>query len=376
MAVGADVAIMSKTPSHRSLIKTSRSSSDNTSLHSQASSYFNDSFVTKSPTLDAQQWQAAALSMGINPSDTGPAVDQARKASKKADKRAKKMAEVMSATIDTVAQSHESLHVTVDNLFNREAIPSFTPRLDSTANRRMGLLPPRPATTVGYSSQVFTNDQRELQHGIISDVDCAPRDLGKLSHACRETYWPFLVVEVSDVSLQAASDLAVEATATCNNALMTLASALLDPTSGDIDPRLTAAVNRGIASFALAIHKKVARLIVHYSDGFIGDNAGILQTYNLDLEHDMSSLLRRLKNIFVWAEDVRLKAIEELLDVLDRRVSFRECIKTQDTSVRGPMDVPGVGRLHVMETAGDAGKGGLFKSVIGSSMPGWSRVEM
>ncbi|KPI37864.1 uncharacterized protein AB675_3030 [Cyphellophora attinorum] len=115
---------MSKAPaSHRSLSKPSRSSSDdNTSLDSRTSSgNFADSTSTKSPTLDPQQWNAAALSMGINPSDHGPPNESARKFSKKVDKRAKKMAEVMSAAVDSLAQPHRGLIVTIDNLFNREA---------------------------------------------------------------------------------------------------------------------------------------------------------------------------------------------------------------------------------------------------------------
>lgn len=370
------VADMAKLLSGRLSSKSPSARSDATSLRSQSSSYLAESFATKSPHLDQEQWQNAALNMGISPSDNGPITEEARKMSKKVDKRrgVKQMAEIMSTVVHAVAASHQGLHPTADNLFNREPIPSFVPRLDSTANRRTGLLPPRPSVVVGYRSQVFTNDQRELQHGLISDVDGAPRDLGKLSHVCSATYWPFFMIEVSEISIQAACDLAIEATATCNNALMTLASALLDPTSTEADAKLIECVNRSIASFALAIHKKTAKLIVHYSDGFIAETAGIVQTYELDSEQQMSALLARIQNIFIWAEDVRLKAVIDLLAILDRRVNFTECIQTQETVPRGPMDIPGVGRLPPQPDTG--GKKGLLQSVIGSSMPSWSRVEM
>ncbi|KPI37841.1 uncharacterized protein AB675_3031 [Cyphellophora attinorum] len=163
---------------------------------------------------------------------------------------------------------------------------------------------------------------------------------------------------------------------------MTLASALLDPMSANIDPRLTQCVNRSIGAFALAIYKKTARLQVHYSDGFIAETVGVVATYNLDSEADMSSLLHRVQHIFTWAEEVRLRAITDLLDILDARVNFKETVLTQDASNKGPMDVPGIGRLG--DGDGSPGPGGrgkspgaaLFKTVVGSSMPKWSRVEM
>lgn len=315
--------------------------------------------------------------MGISPFDAGPVGEDARKLAHKVDKRrkmdAKHMTEVIWSAVAAIAVKHQRTHIVSDSVFNREPIPNYAPRLESTTNRRIGLLPPRPAITAGYRSQTFTNHQRELQHGLISDIDGAPRDLSKLSHVCKDIYWPFFVVEIHDNSMHAASDVAVDGTATANNALMTLASALLNPNALSPDDHLVDCVNQGIASFALAIHKKKARLIAHYSEGFVAETVGIIQTYSLESEKDMAALLVRIESIFAWAEGPRLAAITELLNILDRRVNFSECVADQETSARGPMDVPGVGRTL---PEAPAEKRGLLKAVIGSSMPSWSRVEI
>lgn len=353
-------------------------SSGATSLESQSSSYGLDQATAKSPDLTYERWSAAADAMGISPFDAGPVGDEARKFAHKVDKRrkidAKHMTEVIWSAIATIAVRHPRTHITSDNLFNRDPIPNYAPRLDSTTNRRIGLLPPRPAITAGYRPQTFTTHQRELQHGLISDIDGAPRDLSKLSHVCKDTYWPFFVVEIHDTSMRAASDVSVDGTATSNNALMTLASALLNPNALAPDDHLIDCVNQGIACFALAIYKKKARLIVHYSEGFVAETVGVIQTYSLESEKDMAALLVRIENIFAWAEGPRLAAVTELLNILDRRVNFSQCVADQETSTRGPMDVPGIGRLPPEAPAEK--KGGLLKAVIGSSMPAWSRVEM
>lgn len=352
-------------------------SSGATSLESQSSSYAVDSATAKSPDLTHEKWSAAADAMGISPFDAGPVGEEARKAAHKIDKKrkmdAKHMTDVIWSAVAAIAVKHPQTLITSDNLFNREPIPNYAPRLDSTTNRRIGMLPPRPVITAGYRSQTFSNHQRELQHGLISDIDGAPRDLSKLSHVCKDTYWPFFVVEIHDTSMHAASDVAVDGTATCNNALMTLASALLNPSSLTPDERLVGCVNQGIASFALAIYKKKARLIVHFSEGFVAETVGIIQTYALESEKDLAALLVRIESIFAWAEGPRLAAISDLLNILDRRVNFSEVVADQETSSRGPMDLPGVGRVP---SEAPVERRGLLKAVIGSSMPSWSRVEI
>lgn len=352
-------------------------SSDATSLDSQSSTPVADP-STKEIHLTHARWTAVADALGISPFDAGPVGDDARKWAHKVSKRrkigAKQMTDIIWLAVASSAVKHKGIHPTSDNVFNREPIPNYAPSLNSTANRRIGILPPRPAVTVGYRVQTFTSHQRELQHGLISDIDGAPRDLSKLSQICKDTYWPFFVVEIHDTSLQAASDLAIDGTATCNNALMTLASALLNPNALSPDDHLVDCVNQGIASFALAIHKKKARLIAHFCEGFVSETAGVVQTYNLESDKDMAALLVRIQGIFAWAEGPRLAAITELLNTLDRRVSFSECLADQETVARGPMDVPGVGRLPPTEGPGE--RQGLLKSVIGSSMPSWSRVEI
>lgn len=331
--------------------------------------------------------------MGINPSDAGPITETTRKIAHKVDKRrkmdAKQMTDIIWPAIAAIAVKYRKTHLTNDNVFNREPIPTYAPSLATTTNRRIGILPPRPAITAGYTSHAFSSHQRELQHGLISDIDGAPRDLSKLSHVCKDTYWPFFLIEIHDTSLSAASDLAVDGTATCNNALMTLASALLDPlssnstnaTTNNPSERLTDCVTQCAASFALAIHKRHARLITHFCEGFVSETAGVVQTYDLSSERDVTSLLVRVDSIFAWAGGSRLAAVGELLEILDRRVGFGECVRDQETVARGPMDVPGVGRAEGIVDGGAGARAsprrdGLFKTVIGSSMPKWSRAEI
>ncbi|ETN36553.1 uncharacterized protein HMPREF1541_08831 [Cyphellophora europaea CBS 101466] len=349
-------------------------------MESKSSSHQIDPGTAKSPQLSGEQWTAAAQGMGINPflSAGGGVVgeEEAARLSRKVGKRrkieAKQMTEIMWSAIAPSAVKHTRTTITNDNVFNREPIPNYAPRLESTTNRRVGMFPPRPAITAGYRPQTFSNHQRELQHGLISDIDGAPRDLSKLSHICQDTYWPFFVVEISDTSMQAASDLAIDGTASCNNALMTLASALLNPNALAPDDQLVDCVNQSIASFALAIHKKSARLIAHYSEGFVAETVGVVQTYNLESETEMAAMLARIESIFAWAEAVRLRAITDLLSILDRRVNFSECVADQETAARGPMDVVGARGSEM----GGGDRKGLFMSVIGSSMPSWSRVEI
>lgn len=369
---------MSRTPSARSFAVPRSSSTDVTSFHSQSSSYLVEIYTNKASNLDSQQWTDAARVLGIDSADTGRSPDEAPKLTRKIAKRRnlsiQQTSELLCSALNTMISPHQRFRMSMQSLFCRDAIPNFAPRLDSTANRRMGMIPPRPAVVVGYQSQAFSCIQRELQHGIISDIDGTPRDLSRLSHVCKDTYWPFLLVEISDSSIQAASDIAIEGTATCNNALMTLASALLDQNSVKPDEGLTHCVNQSVASFSLAIHRKTVRVIAHYSEGFTAESVGVVQTYNLEFDRDVTALLTRVRNILTWAEEVRLKAIFEMLDMLDRRVKFSECIKLQETSMRGPMDMVGVGKLPLDGMPNE--KKGLLKSVIGSSMPSWSRVEI
>jgi hypothetical protein len=356
---------------------TTRTSTDGVSV-SSSSSHVPESYPPKEPDLTLQKWQDIAESMGIKPFVAVHVTDESRKLAHKVTKRrkieSKHMKEIIWNAIAPLAARHPKLNVTPDSLFNREPIPNYAPRLESTANRRIGMLPSRPAVTAGYMPQTFTSHQRDLQHGLISDVDGAPRDLSRLSHVCKDTYWPCFVIEHHETSMHAACNFAIEGTATCNNALMTLASALLDPLAATPDERLVHLVNRSIASFAIAVYKKTSKLIVHYSEGFVAEGVGVVQTFNLESESDVAALLARIESIFEWAEKVRLRAVADLLDVLDRRVNFSECYKAQDTASKGPMDVPGVGR--VAPAAISEKKGGLIKAVIGSSMPSWSRVEM
>lgn len=304
--------------------------------------------------MSTQQWASLASTLGIQPTDTPRSSPEAQRFARKIGKRRtipeKQLTELLLPLITSNTLSHARLRPALSTTFNRAAVPLDHPSFIFNKTR---LPTPRPAITLGYNPEIFHPHYRELMEGIISDSSGQPRNLDKISSACPGTYWPFFAVEISDDSYspsQAAAS-AAAATATCNNALLTLANVLNDVSNPiEHDPSFGDMLTKSISSFSLAITSQIksATLFAHktsFSSSYDTNASPILdaiepiKTYNLQSPLDVEHLSSRLNSIFTWANETRLLAIMDLLDRFDQRVRFKETKMSQEQELWGPMDV-------------------------------------
>ena len=330
------------------------SKTDLTSLDQFAPSASRTSHSVEDGDMSTQQWASLASTLGIQSTDTPRSSPEAQKSARKMGKRRtipeKQLTELLLPLITSITSSHTRLLPALSTTFNREAVPLDHPSFIFNKTR---LPTPRPAITLGYNPQIFHPHYRELMEGIISDSSGQPRNLDKISSACPGTYWPFFVVEISDDSYspsQAAAS-AAAATATCNNALLTLASVLNDVSNPiEHDPSFRDMLTTCISSFSLAITSQIksATLFAHttsFSSSYdssaspIVDAVEPIKTYNLQSPVEVEHLSSRLNSIFPWANETRLLAIMDLLDRFDERVRFKETKLSQEQELWGPMDV-------------------------------------
>ena len=305
--------------------------------------------------MSTQQWAGLASSLGIKPSDTPRSGPEAQKFARKIGKRRnipeKQLTELLLPVLTSISNDYPRLLSVLSTTFNREAVPLDHPSFIFNKTR---LPTPRPAITIGYNPQIFHPHYRELMQGIISDSSNQPRNLDKISQACPNMYWPFFAIEISDTSMSPTISAASAAatTATCNNALLTLASVLNDISNPIVhDTSFRTLLITSIASFSLSITTQIksATLYAHTTsfslDGIATDAIEPIRTYNLNNPSDLDHLTARLSSLFEWAEKTRLLAIMDLLDKFDARVQFRETKLAQEMDAWGPMDVMQRGQL-------------------------------
>lgn len=336
------------------------SNTDVTSLDHFIPSPARNSHSIEDRDMKPQEWQSLASTLGIQAFDTPRSNPEAQKLARKLSKKRniadKQLSELLLPIITSVSNEHPRLLLTLSTTFNRDAVPLDHPSFIFGKTR---LPTPRPAMTMGYNPQIFHPHYRELMQGIISDPTGQPRNLDKISQACQGTYWPFFAVEISnddrDANYQSgfARASAVSATATCNNALLTLASTL-DDVSNPVqhDTAFREILTKSISSFSLAISSthKTAVLLAHttsFENPYCTaeDIISSIYTYNLSSPADTELLAARLKSIFAWAETTRLLKIMDLLDRFDARVQFRETKLSQEADLCGPMDMMQRGQL-------------------------------
>ena len=324
--------------------------------------------------MSTQSWTTLASSLGISSTDTPRSSPECQKLARKISKARKinesSMTELLLPVITGLTTAHPRLAPVLSATFNRDAIPLDHP---SFIFNRTRLPTPRPAITLGYNPQIFHPHYLELMQGIISDpANGQPRNLDKISMACPGTYWPFFAIEINDDSFSPshAAASAATATATCNNALLTLASVLNDISNPIVhDIAFRNMLTKSISSFSLAISTQIksATLLAHSTsfdayDGSALDAVSAIKTYNLSNPSDIESLSARLNSIFTWAETARLLSIMDILDKFDARVRFRETKLTQETEW-GPMDMMQRGQVApklgvgMVQMSGGMGRG-------------------
>ena len=330
--------------------------------------------------MSKERWTSIAFALGIRAADdyrpSEAAARLARKVSKHKSIPDKQLTELFLTLVGSVAQEHDRLLVKTNAAFSREAVPPDVPRYGIDRRGRIRLPTPVPSIAVGYSPDMFDPHLMELQQGIISDARGEPQDLGRLSQTTPGLFWPFLVIEVNHASMMGARNACAGATASCNNALMMLAGALVDPRI-PYDEVFITGLSKAVHSFSLAVNDRTACLMTHNSEPSLAEAVGIVRSYNLDWQKDVDALAARIKSIFVWAENTRLMAIMELLERFDKRVHFKESVRTQESGSRGPMDLnlPGM----VSQAARGPSKTqrkSVFKTAVADAMPAWSRVEV
>ena len=183
---------------------------------------------------------------------------------------------------------------------------------------------PHPVIAFRYCAGAFRERFIELQNGIISNVNNEPCNLARISQPVPELYWPFLVVEALPPAADGPSLPVQHACAgtgaTCNNAVMILSEAAHRQQEYSMSPTLPWDSLRPAQSFSLGISGGVATLNSHNSGAKLPHSMTAIRSYCLDDEKDVQALCARVASIMVWAEESRLPAILEVLDMLDRRV--------------------------------------------------------
>ena len=279
---------------------------------------------------------------------------------------------MLTSLLVAIATPHPRILIAKNASFHREAIPPEIPKFGIDSAARSRLPTPRPAIVVGYNPQVFTPHYLELQQGIIADPNGEPQDLGNISQTTPGIFWPFLIIDVDEKSMLAARNSCAGAAATCNNALMILAGALVEPGQHKYDEAFIQSLSRGVHSFSISVSGKTAYLMSHNSEACVAEAVGTVRSYNLDLENEFQALGHRIRSILIWAQKARLQSIMGLLDRFDRRVNFVDMSKAQETVSRLPLELED----SVSAATESRQRKSVFKSAISSSMPAWSRVEV
>ncbi|RMD43641.1 hypothetical protein DV735_g1419, partial [Chaetothyriales sp. CBS 134920] len=358
-------------PSASSLALASSATSDQRSDSRSSHDYGIDT-----SSMDEGQWCSLALALGLNPCDEEvPNLKASKLASKikKASSSEKEMVEMLTTLLLAIVAPYPRMLIARNSSFHREAVPAEMPEFGLDSRWTVRLSTPRPSIVIGYNPRVFTSHYVELQQGIIADPRGEPRDLGRISESIEGMYWPFFVVDVNEKSMVAARNGCAGATATCNNALMILGGAMINPEASHYDQDFITSLSTAVHSFSLSVSGRSASLMTHNSEGSVAEAVGIVRSYELDQAADLEALARRIRTILIWGQKTRLQAIMDLLDRLDQRVNFKEHATDQETVSKLPLELPD-------PSMGDAkkkkSKKDVLETVLAGSMPSWSRVEV
>ena len=287
--------------------------------------------------MSTEDWSKIAFSLGIPAADISKPNASAKKVAQKLHRRQqvnpKQLLDHIAPIILAARKDHYSIcHRTYAD-FHVDAIPTIAFGTPAERGRSlkhsaaMKLLTVAPTMSFGYHPEAFSARHRELQAGLIPDLEGEPCDLSNVSEIVPDVFWPFLVVEMAADSMMAAQQRCAVAAAACNHALTILAKATYQMREGTNSHCLSSwDSTKATRSFSLAIHNKQAALYLHHVGSLSTYEMQLIKTYRLDNSQDMEALVARIQSILVWAEHCRLPAVLELLENFDRRVngSFRQ----------------------------------------------------
>lgn len=290
-----------------------------------------NNIIIEDAVLDEERWSRTAFALGMPLGDVFRATHETRrfahKVSRKSNLSEKSMVDLVMTLVQAATKAHKNLQTKTNATFHQDAMPNGAITADVLScpdTWSMPLPTPKPNIAVGFATKTFTPHELELQSGIISTAAGLPCDLAKISQPTSEVFWPFLTVDVQPESLHAAQSASAGSASTCNNALALLAEAAQEPTIQRQGRRLFWSSQRAVHSFSLSINlsDKIASLNLHDSEGGLIHHSAMIRVYRLDDERDVEALLSRLTSICVWAENIRLPAIVDLLENLDGLVKL------------------------------------------------------
>ncbi|KIV86878.1 hypothetical protein PV11_02460 [Exophiala sideris] len=331
-----------------------------------------NNIIVEDQQLDDERWSRLAFALGMPFGESLRASSATNKFAQQIRSQrsvtSREMTELLVPLLASIAKDHHTLKCRTDTAFYRDAVPDEVTASEIEDGWKMQLPTPKPAITLGYSNSSFTSHQLELQQGIIANNNNEPCDLHQLSQPVPDIYWPCFVVEVQEDSMLAARNACAGSAATCNNALMIFAAAAQEPQRHYHDADFLWNLSKAAQSFSLGINGKIACLNTHNSEGYLPHGVATIRTYRLDDEKEVEAMAARIRSIFVWAENCRLRSICDLLATFDRRVQM-ECSRL---AVVIPQDRPG--------STDSARSGGqrrrrrsIIKAVLADSLPGWAK---
>lgn len=347
-----------------------------------------NNIIIEDAVLDEERWSRAAFAFGMPYGDVFRATNETRrfasKVSRKSNLSEKTMTELVMTLVQAATKAHKNLQTKASAAFHKDAVPSGAITTDALLSPpdtwSMPLPIPKPSIAVGFSTKTFTPHELELQAGIISTSAGLPCDLAKVSQPTTDVFWPFFTVDIQPESLHAAQNASAGSASTCNNALALLAEAADEPTIQKQGPSIFWNSRKAVHSFSLSVNLsgKVASLNLHDSEGSLMHHAAMIRVYRLDDERDVEALFSRLISICVWADNIRLPAIVDLLENLDELVkleSRREFVS--DTFVNQDLSsVVGTGYGgSAIGSISPPKRFGGFKSVMKDISPRWLRVH-
>lgn len=268
--------------------------------------------------MDEERWSSLAFSMGI-PVHNGQRFNN--DAQKLASRMSRRRNPSYSHTFGYLLPFLEAIVAECPGMsllsrcaYHKDAVPTHEVLRNTT--RRLPI--PRPLFSLGYSNGNFPRHHIEVQDGIIAGPNDEPCNLKHISQPLVDHFWPFLVVDISERSMQAAQQANAVAASTCNNALNILATAVA-PT--ETSPTATFKFDASKAkTFSLAICGKEACLSLHAAQGTAPFVATDILVYRLDRMNDVAALADRMYGIMLWSRHQRLPEISTTLDALDQRV--------------------------------------------------------
>ncbi|RVX71362.1 hypothetical protein B0A52_04936 [Exophiala mesophila] len=344
----------------------------------------------ESAILEDETWSRCAFAMGMPYADSYCASPETRRFANKVQRAVKskgrlsekQATEGLNTLLEaTMAKARSSLPggrngndrkfvVKTGATFHREALSS------PTSTSAPQLPTPKPSLTVGFTSATFNDHEHELQTGVIVSPSGSPCDLSKLSQPTADCFWPFFLVECHKESLYTAHNAAACSAVACNTALTILTSAVEDPSIRTRGRSITWTSQRTVESFSLSVSGTVASLNLHRLENGVHHSA-MIRAYSLDDPRDVEAMFSRLTSIFVWAVNLRLPRVVDLLENLDCVVKLdqRDNVVHDDGGLLSVATGASAPRSGISQTSPPKSLSSGLRSIFHDLGPKWLRVH-